>query len=153
MYELGGIISDFDVIIINGTALKELQRKAECVLSLENDFVNAGFNSCIKKSTFVEKWLNGYYTAYRHKSWMYNASHRPRTILKANDTCYNMHVVPNIAMDPNFSGYKKWLMKNGVQWRKKIAAHYFNKRLKNSNEAALQADNSFGEMLRYIYNA
>ena len=156
LYEFGGIISDFDVIIVNGTKLKEWQKKAECVLSLEEDLINAGFNSCIKNSTFVKKWVGGYYTDYRSTSWMYNASRRPQYILedkKKGAVCYNMHVVGNIAFNPNWNHYQKWLKKNGVDWRHKVAAHYFSPVMKKYNATALNADNSFGEMLRYVRDA
>ena len=62
-----------------------------------------------------------------------------------------MHVLGNIAINPKYNmAYKQWLKKNGVDWRHKVAAHYFNKNMKRYNESALQADNSFGEMLRYV---
>ena len=150
LYEFGGIISDFDVIIVNGTKLKEWQKKAECVLSLEEDLINAGFNSCIKNSVFVKKWLDGYYKHYVSSSWMYNAGRRPKEILEKDAVCYNMYVVGNIAFNPNWNHYFEWLRKDGVDWRHKVAAHYFNRTMKNYDEAVLREDNSFGEMLRYV---
>ena len=151
LYELGGTISDFDVIIVNGTKWKEMQKKAECLLSQQEAIVNAGFNSCIMNSSFVRRWLDGYYTDYR-RDWLYNASNRPTSILinKKDPVCYNMHLVDNIATHPKWSQWKEWLEADSVKWREKIAAHYFNKELKNYNESAVQANNSFGELLRYV---
>ena len=162
LWELGGIISDFDVIIINGTRLKEMQRISECVLSMEHhpgwahlqDVMNAGFNSCIKGSAFVKKWLDGYLKDYRPE-WLYNAAQRPTGILisKTSEECFNMYVVDRIAADPNWVDFKRWRVPNAVDWRTKVAAHYFNKDLKVLDESAVNADNPMGEMLRHVLQA
>lgn len=150
----GGTISDFDVIIIDGQKWKQMQKSAECVLSQEYIYINAGFNSCIKNSSFVRDWLEGYYTDYR-TDWLYNASERPRSILEGRKgkVCYNMLVVDGIATYPNWSHYQQWLREKGVNWRKKVAAHYFNSEMKQYNETHVHARNSFGELLRYVLHA
>ena len=151
LLEFGGTISDFDVIVVNGTRWKELQRRAECVLSQEFKVINAGFNSCIRNSSFVRGWLQGYYRDYR-RDWLYNAARLPTKILedKSSSLCYNMHVVSDIATQPNWSSFRQWLKVDGVKWRGKIAAHYFNTGIKHYNETALQANSSFGELLRHV---
>ena len=154
LLEFGGTISDFDVIIINGSEWKRMQRSAECVLSQEYVLINAGFNSCVRNSSFAREWLRGYYTDYK-TYWLYNASERPRSILEDGhtDVCYNMLVVDGIATNPNWSHFPQWLVPNGVDWRRKVAAHYFNADLKNYGEERVQARNSFGELLRYVLEA
>lgn len=157
LLEFGGVISDFDVIIVNGTKLKSKQRIAECVLSRENHVVNAGFNSCIKNSSFVRKWLEGYHKDYR-PLWLYNASEYPRNILESNTSkvCYNMYQDPNIAVNPTWRyAERDWLKPDGVKWRVKMAAHYFNKNLKNWNETSLERNktNSFKEIIQYVLEA
>ena len=90
------------------------------------------------------------------KSWMHNAAYRPKRILedkKASAVCYNTNVLGNIAINPNYQAYKQWLKKNGVDWRKKVAGHYFNPDMKNYDETVLDAQNSFGDMLKYVFNA
>ena len=81
LYELGGTISDFDVIIVNGTKWREMQKRAECVLSQELERLNAGFDSCIANSSFVRRWLDGYYTDYS-TDWLHNAAFVPKYILE-----------------------------------------------------------------------
>ena len=160
LWELGGIISDFDVIIINGTRLKEMQKISECVLSIEHhsgrykDFINAGFNSCIKGSAFVKKWLDGYHNDYR-VGWIYNAGQKPTDILisRTSKVCFNMYTVDRIAADPNWASFSRWHKPNGVDWNSKVAAHYFNKNLKALGESAAKANDPMGEMLRYVLEA
>lgn len=153
LLEFGGTISDFDVIIVNGTRWKKMQKMAECVLSQQVSIINAGFNSCIVNSSFVRRWLNGYYTDYR-TDWLHNASYLPKSILESKkSTCYNMYVVDGIATQPMWSKYQEWLKADGVQWRKKVAAHYFNKDMKAYDESSIHANNSFGELLRYVLDA
>lgn len=154
LLEFGGTISDFDVIIVNGPKWKQMQKSAECVLSREYSVINAGFNSCIKGSTFVQKWLDGYYTDYR-TAWLWNASERPRHILenKNSTVCHDMLVVDGIATQPDWYRYAQWLHVNGVNWKNKVAAHYFDKKLKSFDETKVNASNSFGELLRYVLNS
>ena len=152
LLEYGGVISDFDVIIVNGTKLKRMQRLSECVLSKEGDYINAGFLSCIRNSSYIRKWLDSYYKDYRPRLWLHNASFIPKYILEEKSgVCYNMYVVNGIATDPAYAkADKKWLAKNGVNWEAKVAAHYFSKRMKQSDESVLQQEHSFGKMLQYV---
>ena len=152
LLQFGGVISDFDVIILNGSKIKHLQRLSQCVLSDQYESVNAGFASCIKNSSYIRSWLDTYHHDYHPSEWMYNAGNRPKQILKKNKKYHSkICLVDGIATHPAWSeALKKWLVKKGVNWQAKIVAHYFNKRLKDRNETVLEDDNSFGEMMRFI---
>jgi len=41
--DIGGLIMDFDVVIVNGTKFKAMQKRSECVISKEETFLNVGF--------------------------------------------------------------------------------------------------------------
>lgn len=156
LLEFGGVTSDFDVIIVNGTKLKSMQRMSECVLSREGEYVNNGFTSCIKNSTFVRKWLDGYYTDYQPRLWLHNASFKPAGILQSKEpnVCYNMYVVNGIATDPSYKlAGTLWTQRNGVNWRSKVAAHYFSKNIRQFQESALNRQDSIGELLRHVMDA
>ena len=149
--ELGGVASDFDVIIINGTRVQEAQRKSECLLSREGDVVNSGFLSCVQNSSFIRKWLESYHKNYHPELWVFNSANVPTQILKDKDSsvCYNMFLDATICVKPTYAQATKWWLSpgSGVEWRKKTAAHYFMKRLTSHN---LNSNNSFGELLRYV---
>ena len=83
---------------------------------------------------------------------MYNAGVRPKQILLGNRMyCSKMCLVDGIASEPMWNrAEKEWLTEKGVKWQAKIAAHYFNKRLKESNETVLEEKHSFGEMMRFV---
>ncbi len=154
LLEFGGVVSDFDVIIVNGTKLRHMHRISECVLSQERDLLNIGFESCVRNSPFIRAWLDGYDKDYRSDSWSFNGAVYSRNILEKNrSTCYNVYVVNGIASDPMYYQYSFWLKKGGVKWKYKVAAHYFNKELKKLNESVLDADHALGEMLRFVVKA
>lgn len=155
LLEYGGLASDFDVLVVNGTKLKEMQRISECVLSREGQYINAGFTSCIKNSSFVRGWINFYHTDYRPHLWLHNASFKPTDILqdKKSNVCYNVYLVDGIATKPTFSkAGRDWKAKNGVAWREKVAAHYFDKSIRSFTESALNRKDSIGELLRHVMN-
>ena len=157
LLEHGGLVMDFDVIIINGTRLKEEQWKSECVLAQEGDIPNAGFMSCIKNSSFVRQWLSAYHNDYQPSSWLYNSAFVPNNILlgKTSSVCYNMYLDDTICVHPNAKqAPKQWLSPGGVpHWRQKTAAHYYLNRVSlPSDDRLLKGDTSFSEMLRYIYD-
>ena len=156
LLEHGGLVMDFDVIIINGTRLKEEQRKSECVLAQEGEIPNAGFMSCIKNSSFVHQWLSAYHNDYQPSSWLYNSAFVPNNILlgKTSSVCYNMYLDDTICVHPNAKqAPKQWLSSGGVpHWRQKTAAHYYLNRMNlPSDDRLIKGDTSFSEMLRYIY--
>lgn len=156
LLEHGGLVMDFDVIIINGTRLKEEQRRSECVLAQEGDIPNAGFMSCIKNSSFVRQWLSAYHNDYQPSSWLYNSAFVPNNILlgKTSPICYNVYLDDTICVHPNAKqAPKQWLSSGGVpHWRRKTAAHYYLNRVSlPSDDQLLKGDTSFSEMLRYIY--
>lgn len=156
LLEFGGVTSDFDVIVVNGTKVKTMQRLSECVLSQEGQYINNGFTSCIKNSSFVRKWLDGYHTDYRPNLWLHNASFKPAGILqdKKSDVCYNMYMVDGVATNPAFShAGKLWTQHDGVEWRTKVAAHYFDKTIRKFGEDSLDRKDSIGELLRHVMNA
>ena len=153
LHEYGGVTSDFDVLVVNGTKLREQQRVSECVLSLEGDIVSNGFNSCVKGSPFILRVLEGYKKDYRPHLWLYNCALLPTAILQdeKSSTCYNMYLDDTICIYPNVAQAPKWwLSRNGVDWRKKTAAHYFVKSGYPKNEKLLNADHSLADLFRYV---
>ena len=155
LYELGGVTMDFDVIMVNGTQLKQEQKISECVLSEEFQYVNGGFHSCIAKSPFIAKWLDGYHKDYKPELWLHNVSFKPAGILlKDTDVCYNLYLDDTISTHPNWGKRNEWL-KNGVSWRYKTATHYFLRigMVPNDDEHLLQADHSLGQLFRYVHEA
>ena len=155
LFHHGGIAMDFDVIIVNATRLKYEQRLSECVLSEEGEYINGGFQSCIKNSPFIKKWLEGYDTDYRPHLWLHNVSFKPTSILldKKDSVCYNVYLDDTICVHPNWGNQREWLRKNGVQWRSKTAAHYFVKsNIQNDNEKILGENHSLAELLQYVHN-
>ena len=152
LLEFGGVVSDFDVIIVNGTKLKQMQSISECVLSREGEIVNIGFSSCIENSSFVQQWLDTYHKDYRPHLWLHNSAFKPTDILEKDTTvCYNMYLVWDIATNPTYSKAEKvWLKEDGVKWEEKVAAHYFNRKMRQFDEHVLIQTHSFGKMLRYI---
>ena len=155
--QYGGVISDFDVIVINGSRLKQKQRISECVLSREGEFVNEGFTSCIKNSSYIREWIEGYHRHYQPQSWIYNACVFPTKLLedKKSKTCYNLYLDETICLRPNAGKEKfSWLRTNGVDWRSKTAAHYFLKHgFKFEDERLLEENHSFGNVLKYVQNS
>lgn len=157
LLEHGGVTSDFDVIVVNGTKLKQRQNMAECVLSRENNYINAGFNSCIRNSSFVRRWLHEYDTDYAPWDWLYNASLKPKYILEDGEsqTCHNVYVDGTISMQPlwKYAEYY-WLRPKAVQWQDKTAAHYFVKSgMVQDDESLLRKNHSLADILRYVYYA
>ena len=156
LLEYGGLVSDFDVIIINGTRLKEEQRRSECVIAQEGAIPNAGFMSCVKNSSFVRQWLKAYHEDFNPSSWLYNSALVPNNILlgKTTSVCYNIYLDSTICVSPNAKeAPTQWLSRNGVpHWRTKTAAHYYLNRVRLPPDGELlKKDTSFGEMLRYVY--
>ena len=154
LLKFGGVISDFDVIVVNGSKLKHMQRISECVLSREGDYINAGFSSCIRNSSFIRKWLDTYSKDYRPHLWLHNSAFQPKYILEnRTDVCHNVYLVGDIATDPTYAKAPEvWLKKNGVKWENKVAAHYFNRPMRLSDATVLDRGHSFGKMLRYIWD-
>ena len=154
--EFGGIMSDFDVIVVNGSRLRAMQRLSECVLSKGGhvgQFVNAGFTSCIKNSTFIRLWMSRYFEDYRPELYVYNSSLQPLRILEdTNSTlCHNVFVDSTICLNPNPTAEKqRWKKWKGVKWRTKTAAHHFFKR---GDERLLKEKHSLGDMLRHVMKA
>lgn len=152
MLEHGGVTSDFDVLVVNGTKLREQQRVSECVLSLEGDIVSNGFNSCIKNSSLIRRVLEEYHKNYKPHLWLYNCALYPTGVLQdKSKKCYNVYMDDTICIYPNVAQAPKWwLSRNGVDWRKKTAAHYFVKTGYPANERILKADHSLAEVFRYV---
>ena len=155
LHQHGGLTMDFDVIIVNGTKLRQEQRISECVLSQEGEYINGGFHSCIKNSSFVAKWLEGYETDYRPSLWIHNVSFKPTDILqsKTSDVCYNVYLDDTISVHPNAGQTRQWLG-DKVQWWTKTAAHYFLKTgIPHDNERLLKENHSLGQLLQHVQEA
>ena len=152
--EYGGLASDFDVIIINGTRLKEEQRNSECVIAEEGEIPNLGLVSCIKNSSLVKRWQDRYHNDYNPSSWLYNAAFVPFDILtKDKSVCYNVHLEGTMCTNPNAGQAKTtWLKHDGVpHWRTKTAAHYYLRQSMLPPEVKLlHGDTSLSEMMQYV---
>lgn len=157
LLKLGGVISDFDVIIISGKRVRDAQRISECVLSKggpTGQFVNIGFVSCVRNSSFIRRWLEGYFEDFRPELYVFNGSFIPLRILedKHSKVCYNVYLDDTICLDPNATEEKaRWWQRQGVNWRAKTAAHYFLKKV--NSKTILSQDNSLADMLRYVLDA
>jgi len=150
----GGLISDFDVLIVNGEKLKSLQGLSECVLSKEgNDYINIGFLSCIPNSSYIQDWLHLYNFDYQDV-WTYNSGIVPMKILM-NSTDYQQHtcLVDGIATNPGWNYTNAWLAEEGVNWQSKVAAHFFDREMKASDETVLSGNHSFADMISFIVSA
>ena len=158
----GGIMSDLDVIILNGLQLRKQQRQSECLLSCEmNDVtyekcvkVNSGFYSCVKNSSFLREWLQIYSLDFRPKQLMYNSGDVPSRILRTKvPSCYNVWTDEEILMPS--TGYANRWMLGIVDWRSKPAAHYVARllNLPIEDELLLTMRTSLGNMLRHVYDA
>lgn len=158
----GGIMSDFDVIVLNGLQLRKQQRKSECLLSCEmNDLtlemcvkVNSGFYSCVKNASFLYKWLQIYHLDFRPKELTYNSGDVPSRILRMKvPSCYNVWTDEEIFMPG--TGYANRWMLGSVDWRSKPAAQYAAQllNLPVEDEQLLSMRTSLGNMLRHVYNA
>lgn len=155
LVEFGGLACDFDLIIINASRLRAMQRISECVLTRGGpvgQFVNAGFISCIKNSKFIQLWIAKYHKDYRPDFYVYNSSLQPLRILedKNSTLCHNVYLDSTVCLNPSPQERIKWKEKGGVRWRGKMAAHHFTKL---GGERLLGGRNSLGNMLRYVLRA
>ena len=66
----GGIVMDFDVIILDGENLRRQQASSECMCAEYRErvytFINAGFISCVPNTVFLGKWRAGYGRLSQH---------------------------------------------------------------------------------------
>ena len=150
----GGLAIDFDVIMINGPKLQKLQTISECVLAREGGSMRISFFSCMRNSPYMKAMVDSYHTDYR-RIWVYNAGTIPTKLLldKNRRDCFNVHVDSKICKPKHSQVKKKWLRHNGVNWKTKIASHYYKRflRLTKEDESLLEQDTSFSDMLRNIY--
>ena len=151
----GGIYSDFDVVILNGSKLREMQRQSEIVIGRNNPECTetcAGFFSSVPGSPFMGKWLDSYENNYR-PAWTYNAGHVPARILHHCPECHRDITVDYHMSNWNDARAKNWLKEGGLEWRQKTVAHYMNtgfmKPLKPPNEL-LSMSTPFSEMVKFV---
>ena len=157
--EHGGIASDFDVIFLDAKRYREASEMAECIVACEGkedtcEKINGGFYSCAKNSLYMLNWLKSYHYDYRPWEWVYNAGDIPTQLLtNSSSACYNILVDETISKDPIFEDSKRWLKKDGVNWKNKIVTHYYLRYEADnlpSDENLLKLENSFGDMLRHV---
>ena len=155
-YTEGGIYMDFDVVILNGELLREMQRHSECVIGRDNERctkICAGFFSSSPRSSFIKNWLEGYKTDYRPSDWVYNAGDVPSNLLRKCPTCYNVTVDSHMS---NWEDRDKWLKPGQLNWRIKSVAHYMNagfmKPLKEPEEL-LKMSTPITEMIKYVLDS
>jgi len=145
---------DFDIIFLNRTKLREEQRRGECVLNCEMSCskLNIGFLSCVKDARFIQDWKELYLKDFRPREWTYNSGYAPTTMLKKGN--YEVIVDPDISQYPDCPTSRRDWRGTGrrVEWRGKVAAHYYCCRVVPSGEEILDMDTSLGELFRYIYD-
>ncbi len=91
---------DFDAVILNGTKLRQMQEKSECVLGTDNTKCSrscAGFFSSVPDSTFIREWLHTYEVDYQPKAWIYNAGMKPSNILCSCPKCFDVYADPQMS--------------------------------------------------------
>jgi len=115
----GRVALDFDVIIINGTKLKQEQSLSECVLAAEvletkTSYINGGIYSCIKNSKFMSAWVKNYDQDYKPRYWVENISYFPQKLLTKKKGCFNIHVDDTMCMSPHWRDRREWLKDNYV---------------------------------------
>ena len=151
----GGVALDFDAVFLNGTKLREEQRRGECVLSGDNDcsYINIGFFSCVKGARFLRDWREGYRRDYQPNLWLYNGAFYPADLAR-KERFYDVVIDPDVAQYPSWSvSVEEWLATgNKVVWRGKAAAHYFCRGKVEDGEEVLHMENSLGEMFRHIHS-
>ena len=133
-YDEGGLIIDFDIVILNGEVVRKQQSISECVIGLEREctFVNAGFLSCVPRTKYIQTWRDSYENDY-HNTWggyLYNCGELTARTLRNCPSCYNVYVDPEVDMNPDAGapggpgpGRDPWKEQNGVQWKHKSVAH------------------------------
>ena len=80
----GGIFADFDVVVLNGTGLREMQRRTDILMGQGDSpciTACAGFISCVPGSPLMRGWLNSYENDYHPSSWIYNSGRIPAQLL------------------------------------------------------------------------
>ncbi len=109
----GGIFMDFDAVILNGTKLRHMQEKSECVLGRDNPDCTqlcAGFFSCVPNSTYIREWIHTYEVDYQPNKWVHNA---PTHILCSCPNCFDLYI------DSQMSNWKdgranRWLTPGAI---------------------------------------
>ncbi len=149
----GGIYSDFDVIILNGSRLREMQRQSEVVIGRSDDWckeICIGFFSSVPSSPFMEKWLDSYENDYKME-WTYNSGYVPSRLLANCSECY--HDITVDSHTSNWNTVNDWMKEGKLEWRQKAVAHYMNsgfmKPLKPPNEI-LNMSTPFSQMVKYV---
>ena len=154
----GGIYSDFDVVILNGLKLREMQRQSEIVIGRSNQectLTSLGFFSSVPGSPFMGKWLDSYENDYVPESWLQNAGVAPSRMLYDCPECYRNFTVDYHMSNRNDVQGKNctWLTEGGLEWRQKAVAHYMNRgfmrTLRPPNEL-LSMSNPFSEMVKFV---
>ncbi len=148
----GGMFADFDVVVLNGTGLREMQRRTEIIMGRDNwpcARTCAGFISCVPGSPLMRGWLNSYKNDYRPR-WIYNAGEIPSRMLHSCIQCYDAIV------DMDFSDWdqvKNWGKVGKMDWKIKRVAHYMNKGFMKPFLPAkeiLKMSTPFAELVKYV---
>ncbi len=152
-FKNGGIYADFDMVVLNGTRLREMQQRSEVILGRDDDPCSktcAGFISCVPDSPLMRKWQESYENDYMPQLLLYNANRVPGNLLKSCTECYDVIVDPDIS---NWNEAANWREADKINWYKKPVAHYMNvgfmKPLKPVREI-LKMSNSFSEMVKHV---
>ncbi|OWA55601.1 hypothetical protein BV898_19988 [Hypsibius exemplaris] len=150
----GGLALDFDVIVINGTALRAMLREHSCIMCEEAfpKMLNSGFFGCKRGARFAELMLAKYHTDFRPFEWVYNSGHMAYNFWQEDHAL--VHVVPEVCSYP--VGYKEherdvYLHRRGYyHWMEKLAIHTYLHGRDFGEEQALKMNSSFGDMVRWV---
>ena len=101
LQQYGGLALDFDVLIINGTRVRELMAAHPCIVCAEKfpHLLNVGFFGCQRGAALPGRLLErSYYADYRPQSWLYNSG---EMLFKVwNETQSLAHVVHGVCNYP-----------------------------------------------------
>ncbi|GAU97316.1 hypothetical protein RvY_08635 [Ramazzottius varieornatus] len=143
--EYGGIVLDFDVLIINGSSLRYSLRSSECLICYEDQYfleilVNGGFLGCHKKHArfpqlvLEESYEKDYATG---TDWLYNSGVVPWELLQRhNDTA-------TVLDGPCNHGAGNWSQGYGSD-------HSYTHNDLATREQVLTWQNALGEIARWL---
>ena len=91
--------------------------------------------------------------------YLYNSGEFPASVLRECPSCYDMHLDPEICMNPDAGapgglgpGRDPWKVKNGVEWRNKTVVHVLLHHLHvpKTKDLLNLWDCSYKELVMYI---
>ncbi|GAU97317.1 hypothetical protein RvY_08636 [Ramazzottius varieornatus] len=149
--EYGGIVLDFDVLVINGSSLRNSLRSSECVICYEDQYgpliANGGLLGCREEhARFPQLVLEeSYKKNYHAGDWLYNSAILPWDIFQRhNDTATVLDGPCNHA-NGNWSGNY-----GTDNWTSLPAYHSYIHDAQARREKVLKWDSPVGEVARWL---